>query len=86
MTVRIAIRHYSGDRQQHGYRIDQPGRRYLVPVHAEWRYPDRHPLDMVSAKDLPSFGGDFDCCPGCGVWARQNRHTVVVRGQVQVSA
>jgi len=83
MTVRISVHRYAGDQQQHGYRVDQEATGpHLVPVHSEWRYPDRHPRDMVSSEDLPSFGGAFDRCPGCSAWTRRNPHTVVVRGTV----
>lgn len=84
MTVRIVIRQFSGDRQQHAYdaaQVDVPGW-HLVPACASWAYPRRHPRDMVGENDLPSFGSAFDRCLACGVWARQTPHAVVVRGEV----
>lgn len=86
MTVRISIRRYEGDQSQHMYRTGQldeePLPRRVEPVCSPWSYPILHLVDKVGHDDLPDLGGMVDGCPGCGVWARQNRHTVVVRGLV----
>jgi hypothetical protein len=87
MTVRIAVRWFSGDAQRHMYRADQldnPVWETVTPVCREWPYPHRHPRDMVGKDDLPALGYSFVSCPSCGVWSRRNPHTVTVRGTVTV--
>lgn len=87
MTVRIAVRSFSGDCLRHLYRVDDlddSGREYLSPVCGAWPHRHRHPRGMVSGNDLPELGYSFVSCPGCGVWSRRNRHTVTVRGTVAV--
>jgi hypothetical protein len=84
----VVIRAYSGDRQRHRYRveeIDDPACEYLVPVCREFPYPWRHPREMISDRDLPGPGSLFESCPGCDVWARRTRHTVLIRGEVFAS-
>lgn len=86
MTVRITIRRYEGDQSQHMYRAEHldevPAARRVEPVCSPWSYPIQHLVEKVSRSDLSDLGGTVDGCPGCAVWARQHRHTVVVRGSV----
>lgn len=85
MTVRIVIRRYAGDQQEHAYRVEQlleADWEFAVPLCREFPYRHLHPRGMVSHDDLPAFGGAFDRCASCSVWARQHQHTVVVRGTV----
>jgi hypothetical protein len=85
MTVRVAIRSYSGDHQRHVYPVEQlnsPDRTDLVPVCREFPYPRRHLRGMVSADDFPALGDSFVSCGVCWVWARRHQHTVCVRGTV----
>lgn len=87
MTVRIAVRWFSGDAQRHMYRADQlddHGCETVAPVCEAGPHRQRHPRGMVSWNDLPELGYSFVSCPGCGVWSRRNRHTVTVRGTVAV--
>jgi hypothetical protein len=83
-TIEIVIRRYREDQQEHGYRADQLAEKswqHLVPVCAR-PYPVRHSRDMISLDNLPAFGNVLDRCPGCSVWMRRNRHTIVVPGEV----
>jgi hypothetical protein len=87
MTIRIAVRFYSGDRQRHFYRIDQldnPAQERVAPVCRDFPYPRRHPRDMVSEGDRPELGDSLESCRGCAVWARKNPYALIVRGLVIV--
>jgi hypothetical protein len=89
MTIRIAVRSFSGDCLRHLYRVDQldnPAREYLIPACREFPYPHRHPRAMVSQTDLPELGYSFVSCPSCAVWSRRNRHTMTVRGNLGSTA
>lgn len=84
-VFRVVIRWYAGDNRLHRYRVEQvdaPACQMLVPVCREFPYPWRHPREMVGDRDLPESAEYCDGCPGCDVWARRTRHTLLVRGEV----
>jgi hypothetical protein len=85
-AVKVSIRRYAEDHQGHAYVADElaDGWSFAEPVCAPWEHAIPHPRRAVSSADLPSLGGMHDRCPGCSVWMRNNRHTVVVRGTVTV--
>jgi hypothetical protein len=80
------VRFYAGDGQPHRYYADdvtELGRHAAVtPVCQEGRfYPWRHNPELIGDLDLPEPGLVEDC-PSCSVWARRNRHSVLIRGEV----
>jgi hypothetical protein len=83
----VVVRFYAGDGQRHHYLADDVnnlgGRgAYAIPVCQDGQFsPWRHDPERISAHDLPE-PGYIDGCPGCAVWARRNRHTALLRGEV----
>lgn len=79
--VRITIRRYAGDQQEHGYLAEQltgPGRN-LTPICAR-AYPRRHPRGQLGSDDLPGFGNALSRCASCAVSMRRIPHEIVVQG------
>lgn len=81
MTVRISIRWYGVDGQEHAYPADdvRGDWTFADPVCTRWDYGIPHPRRAVSSKDRPALGTRR--CLSCSVWTRQNDHEIVVDGQ-----
>jgi hypothetical protein len=83
MTVRISIRRYAEDHQEHAYPADElmSGQDFVEPMCAPWQHAIPHPRRALNSEDRPALGNPCDRCPRCAVWTRKNPHTIVVQGE-----
>lgn len=80
----MVVRFYGGDSLSHYYVgadvADLGARSAVTPAcELEQFYPQRHDPGLIGRRDLPK-SGFVDGCSGCAVWARRNRHTMLLRG------